>query len=215
MDTSILVNCECVQSVSVCRDVPCVHTSPPLAVSCCLRVSSSCSLTSSCWLFLSRNVSRERILWGKKQNTRQSMHIKKQENTVRKAWDSQLNPEFPERRRQIKRHIYLQQLAFVWIGWFDVSFGQLIDLSSEVSVLPPDFLQLRLGFGRRAAGFETQPGDDGLFGTFRCHGWFVEVELLWRKISRCLSFNLTETIQAINDQTYSIKNKMQNKLTCY
>lgn len=39
-----------------------VHTSPPRAVSCCLNVSSSCSLTSSCWLFLSRSVSRERIL---------------------------------------------------------------------------------------------------------------------------------------------------------
>lgn len=38
-------------------------TSPPRAVSCCLRVSSSCSLTSSCWLFLSRSVSREIIRW--------------------------------------------------------------------------------------------------------------------------------------------------------
>ena len=43
----------------------CVHTSPPRAVSCCLIVSSSCSLTSNCWLFLSRSVSRERILWNK------------------------------------------------------------------------------------------------------------------------------------------------------
>lgn len=41
----------------------CAPTSPPLAVSCCLIVCSSCSLTSSCWLFLSRSVSRERILW--------------------------------------------------------------------------------------------------------------------------------------------------------
>lgn len=44
-----------------CSDIS-VHTSPPRAVSCCLKVSSSCSLTSSCWLFLSRSVSRERIL---------------------------------------------------------------------------------------------------------------------------------------------------------
>ena len=45
----------------------CIHTSPPLADSCCLKVSRSCSLTSSCWLFLSRSVSRLRILWHKQQ----------------------------------------------------------------------------------------------------------------------------------------------------
>lgn len=55
-------------------------------------------------------------------------------------------------------------------------FGQFINLSPEVSVLLPDSLQLRLDLGGRTVGFETQPVDDGLFSTFRCHGCFVGVE---------------------------------------
>lgn len=72
--------------------------------------------------------------------------------------------------------LYLQQLAFVRVGWFDVPFGQFINLSPEVSVLLPHFLQLCLSLGGRAAGFETQPGDDGLLSTFWCHGCCVSVD---------------------------------------
>lgn len=55
-------------------------------------------------------------------------------------------------------------------------FGQVVNLSPEVSVLLPDSLQLCLDLGGRAVGFESQPVGDGLFSTFRCHGYFVGAE---------------------------------------
>lgn len=75
------------------------------------------------------------------------------------------------------RHfLHLQQFAFVRVGRFDVSFGQIINLPPEMSVLLPDPLHLCLSLGGRAARFETQPADDGLFRTFGCHGYSAGVE---------------------------------------
>lgn len=62
--------------ISPSQRVVSVYTSPPLADSCCLRVSSSCSLSSNCWFSISRSVSRERILWKQTKNiSHERMHI--------------------------------------------------------------------------------------------------------------------------------------------
>lgn len=151
-----------------CSDIS-VHTSPPRAVSCCLKVSSSCSLTSSCWLFLSRSVSRERILCNQhhmprrnyKASKAQSDRFWRQPKKIFNTTD-RTGPPF-----------YLQQLAFVGAGRPDVPSGHVIDLSPEVSVLLFESLQLCLGLGDRVAGFEAQPGDEVLFSTFGGHGRFT------------------------------------------
>lgn len=65
---------------------------------------------------------------------------------------------------------HLQQFALVRVWWFDVSFGQFINLPPQVSVLLPDFLQLGLSLRGRAARLEPQSADDGLLRTLGCHG---------------------------------------------
>lgn len=101
-------------------------------------------------------------------NSRQCVQMKSiRKTTQKKRQTYRKSVDTPSCRRQC---IYLQQLAFVGVGWLHVPFGEFIDLSPEVSVLLPDFVQLCFGLLGRAAGFETQPVGDGLFSTFRCHG---------------------------------------------
>lgn len=150
-------------------------TSPPRAVSCCLRVSSSCSLTSSCWLFLSRSVSREIIRW---KHYMPSRNFKTSKAHVAYFWTgNSKNPpkKQPSIRQRGQALVHLQQLAFVGAGRSDMTFGHFINLSPEVSILLLESLQLCLCFWDRAAGFETQPGDEVLFSTFRGHGFFTGV----------------------------------------
>lgn len=154
----------------------CGCTSPPLAVSCCLSASSSCSLTRSCWLFLSRSVSKEIILCNDQHHTHTHTHLHICTYTyILKNSKKPDNPTWYSSTLLTKQtFLHLQQLAFIGVGWFDMPFGQFINLSPEVRVLLPESLQLHLGhLGGRAAGFEAQPGDDGLFSTFRRHGDFV------------------------------------------
>lgn len=148
-----------------------MHTSPPRAVSCCLKVSSSCSLTSSCWLFLSRRVSRERILCNQHHTPRRYYKASKAQSDrlrVLKATQKIFNTT-----DRTGPPFYLQQLAFVGAGRPDVPSGHFINLSPEVSVLLFEFLQLCLGLGDRVAGFEAQPGGEVLFSTFGGHGCFT------------------------------------------
>lgn len=146
-------------------------TSPPRAVNCCLKVSSSCSLTSSCWLFLSRSVSRERILWKQhayhaeiSKQARHSLHIPN--------WRLKKTSSIWQRGQALA---HLQQLASVGAGRSGVPFGHFINLSPEVSILLLESLQLCLRLWHRVAGFESQPGDEILFSTFRGHGFFTGV----------------------------------------
>lgn len=148
-----------------------MHTSPPRAVSCCLKVSSSCSLTSSCWLFLSRSVSRERILCNQH-------HMSCRNYKASKALSDRLRvlkatQKIFNTTDRTGPPFYLQQLAFVGAGRPDVPSGHFINLSPEVSVLLFESLQLCLGLGDRVAGFEAQPGDEVLFSTFGGHGCFT------------------------------------------
>lgn len=86
-----------------------------------------------------------------------------------------------------------------------MSFSQFINLFLQVAVLLLDFLQLGLGLGGRVAGFEAQPADNGLFGTFGCHTGVV-----WRdKGFYSVIFALMKTVSSLNCK-YSSKGIINN-----
>ena len=58
-----------------------------------------------------------------------------------------------------------------------MSLGQFVHLFPEVRVLFPHAFQLCLNLGGGAVGLEAELGDNGLFGTFRCHGGHLVVEM--------------------------------------
>lgn len=143
--------------------------------------SSGCQLLSQGFQFLLLNkqlliVSLSQRLQGN--NPLKTLHAKQKfqdkQGTRCIFWtgNSKKQPSIRQRGQVL---VHLQQLAFVGAGRSDMTFGHFINLSPEVSILLLESLQLCLCFWDRAAGFETQPGDEVLFSTFRGHGFFTGV----------------------------------------